>query len=305
VSPILFSGGSLPLAVLKIIMDNAMHNATTHGKRGGPLAMTVDVAAPSSQADDLAPTMLSIRLRNNPGEFHTRALKLQAEHGPNFLLRDDCELDVTSIASKQSTFLGRHEMREAAAAMDASIELLFVGGEDPHTVFSLTTELRPCLAEPPAPGAADGDLVALRPGTLLICADDDLIARKGYKPLIQLSQAEDSMVLGASYEEAASVVEKVLTEAAARGDGNVVCVLDQNMEYAAGTILGTDLTVALREAGFKGVIAIRSANDDPANRKMYREIGASGTLGKDLKAAGLVRGLLKIYSRVFRMGLCE
>jgi len=113
------------------------------------------------------------------------------------------------------------------------------------------------------------------------------------------------MVLGASYEEAASVVEMVLTEAAARGDGNVVCVLDQNMEYAAGTILGTDLTVALREAGFKGVIAIRSANDDPANRKMYREIGASGTLGKDLKAAGLVRGLLKIYSRVFRMGLCE
>jgi len=39
-------------------------------------------------------------------------------------------------------------------------------------------------------------MVALRPGTLLICADDDFIARKGYKPRYKLSKAEDSMAGG-------------------------------------------------------------------------------------------------------------
>ena len=81
--------------------------------------------------------------------------------------------------------------------------------------------------------------------------------------------------------------------------------MDQNMEYAAGTILGTEVTASLREAGFTGVIAIRSANDEPASRKMYSEAGASGYLGKDAKAAKLASGLLQIYSRVFEMGLCE
>ena len=202
-------------------------------------------------------------------------------------------------------------MREAAAAMDASIDLLFVGGEEPHTIFTLTTELRPCIAEPAAEvdaeaaPAAEGDLVALQPGTLLICADDDKIARICYRPLIKLSKAEDSMVLGESYEEAAGLVDTVLAEAAKRGDGNVVCILDQNMEYPAGLVLGTEVTSSLREAGFKGVIAIRSANDEPASQKMYDAAGASGHLGKDAKGAKLTSDLLQIYTRVFRMGLCE
>jgi len=37
------------------------------------------------------------------------------------------------------------------------------------------------------------------------------------------------MALGESYEEAAGLVETVLAEAARRGDGSVVCILDQNM----------------------------------------------------------------------------
>jgi len=170
-------------------------------------------------------------------------------------------------------------MPEAAIrlVMEASNDLLFVGGEDPHTLFSLTTELRPCLAEPPVP---NGDLVALRPGTLLICGDDDVIARKGLHAPHPAFPGRDSMVLDASYEETASVVETVLAEAAtSRGVGNAVCVLNHSMEYAAGTIRGTDLTAALR-----------AANNEPSDRKMYREIGASGTLGKDLKAASLVSG---------------
>jgi len=75
-----------------------------------------------------------------------------------------------------------------------------------------------------------------------------MIARKGYKPLINVSKAEDSMVLGESYEEAAGLVDTVLAEAAKRGDGNVVCILDQNMEFPAGLVLGTEVTSSLRAA---------------------------------------------------------
>jgi len=81
--------------------------------------------------------------------------------------------------------------------------------------------------------------------------------------------------------------------------------LDQNMDYPAGSILGTEVTTSLREAGFEGVIAIRSANDEPASRKRYLEAGASGHLSKGGKPDKLTRDLLRIYSRVFRMGLCK
>jgi len=79
----------LPVVVLKILMDNAAHNATAHGEKRGPLTLTVDAAPAASQAGGCPTMMLSIRLRNNPGKFHNQALKLQAEKGPNFLFRDD------------------------------------------------------------------------------------------------------------------------------------------------------------------------------------------------------------------------
>ena len=187
--------------------------------------------------------------------------------------------------------------------MDASIDLLFVGGEEPHTVFSLTTELRPCPVEAPSGGAdIDADLAGLRPGSLLICADDDKIARMGYKGIINCSKAEVWMVLGESYEEASRLVEMVTAEAAVRGDENVICIFDQNMEYRAGIVLGTEVTVSLREAGFRGVIVIRSANDEPASRKMYIEAGANGYLSKEGKATTIASSLLQTYARVFHMG---
>jgi len=286
----------LPAGIFGIIMDNAAHNATTHGEKRGPLRITVDATE-----DGNGSMMLSIRLRNNPGNFHGRALAQQAEQGRNFVFRD-LEHDASSMGSEQSTFLGRFEMCEAAAAMDAAIDLFFVGGEEPHTVFSLTTELRPCVEEPSS--SADTDLPGLQPGSLLICADDNKIARTRFKGIINLTKPEDSMVVGESYEEAAGLFEIVLAEAAKRGDGKVVCIFDQHMEYAAGTILGTEITASLREAGFQGVIIIRSENVGPRSRKIYLEAGANGYLSKNGPAVGHADALMRVYSRTFGPGLC-
>ena len=116
--------------------------------------------------------------------------------------------------------------------------------------------------------------------------------------------ADESMVLGETYEEAADLVQTVMAEAVARGHRNVVCIFDQNMEYPAGPVLGTDITAKLREAGFKGVIVIRSANDEPAMQKLYLKGGANGHLPKHGKIGDIVSTLLRIYSRALRMGLC-
>ena len=277
----------LPMFVLKIIMDNAMHNATTHGAERGPLVLTVDATAESKS--------LLICLRNNPGKFHDRALQLQSEQGQNFLFANSKQ-SYAEIGSKQSTFLGRHEMCEAAAVMEASIELLFVDGTDPHTTFTLTSPLVSAVA----PATPNQEVLPAE--ALLIAADDDLIARRGYKGLIKKLQAQDSMILGETYEEAANLVQTVMDQK--RAHRNVICIFDQNMEYAAGAVLGTDVTRTLREKGFKGVIVIRSANDEPAMQKLYIQAGANGHLAKHGKVVDLVAKLMHIYSRALQMGMC-
>ena len=70
------------------------------------------------------------------------------------------------------------------------------------------------------------------------------------------------------------------------------------------TVLGTEVIAKLRETGFKGIIFIRSANDEPAMQKLYLEAGANGHLPKHGKASEIVSTLLRIYSRALRMGLC-
>ena len=138
--------------------------------------------------------------------------------------------------------------------------------------------------------------------TLLIAADDDIIARRGYKGLIKKLQVQESMILGETYEEVANLVQTVMDQK--RAHRNVVCIFDQNMEYAAGIVLGTDITRTLRENGFKGVIIIRSANDEPAMQKLYIEAGANGHLAKHGKVGDLVAKLMQTYSRALQMDMC-
>ena len=63
--------------------------------------------------------------------------------------------------------------------------------------------------------------------------------------------------------------------------------------YQEGKVLGTDVTDELRSGGFKGIILIRSANDDAASANQYRRAGANGCVGKTLKSAVLVGDIVK------------
>ena len=63
--------------------------------------------------------------------------------------------------------------------------------------------------------------------------------------------------------------------------------------YQEGKVLGTDVTIELRADGFKGIILIRSANDDAVSANKYRYAGANGCVGKTLKTSLLINDIVK------------
>jgi hypothetical protein len=243
--------------LLKIILENAIHNAMQHGKKRGQITLSLSVLDTSN---------LFITVENEAGTNHEAALEMQNQHGKIPIMSQQQEIDLSSIGSASSTFLGMGEMREAAALMSTSLSLEFhpqSGLVAPHTLFTLTADASPTSA-PEFQGDA-GEVPSLKEGCLLVCVDDDAAPRIGYKGLIKKLNPKESMILGATYEEAASLVEAVLTAAKELGDANVVCIFDQNMEYDQGKILGTEVVADLRHEGFTGVMLIRSANDDAAS----------------------------------------
>jgi CheY-like chemotaxis protein len=259
-------------ALLNIILENAIHNAIEHGERSGQITMSLSVLDSES---------LLIAIKNGAGRNHAAALRMQSDHGDDALMSNREGLDLGGIGSAQSTFLGMGEMREAAAVMGASLSLVFYpqsGMTPPHTLFSLKIGLKPTSA--PVIPADEGEVPPLREGTVMLCIDDDHAPRIGYKGLIKKLKVKESAILGRTHAEAFCFVETVLTAAEAHGDLNVVCILDQNMEYKEGVIRGTEVVAALRREGFKGVVLIRSANDDNASGLVYRAAGANGYLSK-------------------------
>ena len=71
--------------------------------------------------------------------------------------------------------------------------------------------------------------------------------------------------------------------------------------YREGKIFGTDITNELRSDGFKGVILIRSANDDAASANKYRRAGANGCVGKTLKSSALAGDIVRQCNLAWEM----
>ena len=67
------------------------------------------------------------------------------------------------------------------------------------------------------------------------------------------------------------------------GEASLVCIFDQNMNYPDGDVLGTDLCRELRADGWRGVP--HPIGERPGRRRrVYREAGADGTLGKSVSS---------------------
>jgi len=133
-------------------------------------------------------------------------------------------------------------------------------------------------------------------GIVLICADDDAIIRLGYLGLARrLEGVKEYKILGKTYEEANSLVSKVLDAAEEHGEENVVCVFDLHMENydGQGEVLGSDVVCDLRIAGFNGLAIIRTGNEDDMSKDMCRRAGADEVLNKRMSCGQVVDVIIR------------
>ena len=106
--------------------------------------------------------------------------------------------------------------------------------------------------EEPAPSRGVKRSRDLPDGLCYVVLDDDKITRLlARKQIAKFGPHPSSIVLGESRQEALSVPERVRTLALELGEENVIVILDQNLNYPDGDVLGTDLCRELRAAGWR------------------------------------------------------
>ena len=74
-----------------------------------------------------------------------------------------------------------------------------------------------------------------------------------------------------------------------------IAILDQNLEYASVTVLGTDIIAALVADGFKGLLCIRSANGAEEDVQQYLQSGAHCFLDKAMSPKATVQTIVAAY----------
>merc|ERR1711865_78809 len=172
--------------------------------------------------------------------------------------------------------------------MTANVDLTFhPDTRAEHAYVAFVLQLPLVVASDPGPVDL-GSKLRLRDGTFMICVDDDKLTRMMCKFLALECGAMEFKVLGETFAEVEMMVASVKNIAMRYGETNTVLLLDQNMDsYKEGKVFGTDITSELRSDGYKGIILIRSANDDAASANQYRRAGANGCVGKTLELTEL------------------
>ena len=141
------------------------------------------------------------------------------------------------------------------------------------------------------------ELIQLPKDKVRVCLDDDKISRMMLNGIIRSpdlnTDQPKSIVIGETLQEAQGLMQTVMNIAARVGEGNVICIFDQMMEYRTVTVLGTEVTTRLRSVDFKGIVLICSSKDGNFAREVYRDAGASGFLSKSIrKGSAIVRSIV-------------
>jgi len=166
----------VPKLLLSIVIRNALHNAGIHGEKDGRLLLSISLDG----------DRLLFQLQNQAGPQHKTALQMQSKLGHGMVF--DKSLDLGSIGTSASTFLGMGEIQQAANAMGATATLVFhdapTDATAGHVVFGLQMKLVLANAVP--------DMRAFRGDAMLVCADDSKIFRLQYQMVAKLLQARAS-----------------------------------------------------------------------------------------------------------------
>jgi len=302
-------------ALLTSILFNASQNALVHGEQGG----TVHVGAALS---DGSPSCLTVTIRNAPGVNHAKLIAFTQAKGNVDLLairagegsapsknqdeskrsrvnsselcKPSRELSKMAVGTVDSTYLGLGAiLRDARAFNPPALTSLAIGAHE--VAFSITLDV--VLVEHDASAAQTR---VLPTGLVFVWLDDDDMPRIYADAVLRAAKAnmDASLILGETYEEARTCLARVMELSAAHGEERMIVLLDQNIDQyhecaTEGVLQGTEICREMRRRGFRGTIAICSANDEPKDEYMYLQAGANVSIGK-----GLAGGLSAILSKL-------
>ena len=278
------------------VLHNAVRNAVKYG--------AVDAAVKIEISPCEVGTMISVY--NLPGANHSKMCSLQNETGLQLMDWDADEVDLESlnVGSAASSYQGCRDMRNVVSFLGGTAQLTFLPD---GTKFSL---LLPGLNPAFQPGSSINSVDLSE--VCVLCADDQnpprlqipsALEKLGINNMIQqreLSDVKNGMyrdepklkLFGRTIEEVApDVWARVLDEWQGQP---VLMILDQNICFSDKTVLGTDICLQLRTAGFDGIIAIRSGNESEHDKKIYREAGADALISKSINASQLACELKRL-----------
>jgi len=247
-------------------MCNVVQNAVDHGACDGLVHLHA--------AFDSLQGVLVIIVINQAGPSHQSMIQLQEERGPNFLFFANVYTDakIRENGSTMSSFLGVDEIQRYVLAAGGSACINF-HAESVETVLNFPAEPQQTLANPETPN------VLSKPSSdvVYVLVDDDSVQRGILNALLKRSGGHpDSVVLGANYKEVANVPALVSALAESHGEEKIVVILDQNMDTWQGEkgIYGSDIIKQLGGVKFKGVMCLRTGQDDAESIEVYKSHGA-------------------------------
>ena len=313
-------------ALLTNILFNASQNALVHGDQSGTvhLGAVLSDGSPSclvgAVLSDGSPSCLTITIRNAPGVNHAKLIAFTQSKGNADLLtiragegsapsndqsarirvnsselcKPSRELSKMAVGTVDSTYLGLGAiLRDAQAFNPPALTSLAIGAHE--VAFSITLDV--VLVEHDASAAESR---VLPTGLVFVWLDDDDMPRIYADAVLRAAKAnrEASLILGETYEEARTCLSRVMELSAAHGDERMIVLLDQNIDQyhecaTEGVLQGTELCRELRRRGFRGTVAICSANDEPKDEYEYLQAGANVCIGK-----GHTGGLSTILSKL-------
>ena len=296
-----------------LILDNAISNAIKHGSgtdqdTGVRLRVTqsarIRSADPHTYTVEPTPTdqlVLTFTISNpaapgKPGitvDF-VRSILNGVRHAGADALSDQIGLQHCFLAGRALGCTPRLQQVGAEVTFDFQLTVEQVSNTAEALVADLgvtdlTANTDLPLTDLTATPVGNGSFSAEHPR--VCCIDDNALARKMLARLFT-TQLGPHLVrtFGDTKDQCTAFLEATLEWAD-------VAILDQNLDYPTGTVYGTDLVQVLRERGFGGLIAIRSANNADDDVARYTRSGAHCILPKDLVMTAMLKKMLAEYRR--------
>ena len=259
-------------AVCRIILENAVKNALRHGHADHPVRLHMAL----HDLPGAAEKMLVFRVVNRADPQKPRVT-------PEFIARALEEPVAQFHYDRVSDGLGLRHIFMAARILHMEASLT---QEDKTVTFKASARVQtvPAGEAPPEP-----DLVRLHKAVVVCYIDDNEVALMLVANAIKRRWA-GSVVhqFGRHVIEADDFMEVTLQHAD-------IAILDQNIQFDKTCFYGTALSMQLLEAGFAGLVCIRSANTSDEDIAAYKSCGAHCIIDKSVPVGSMVQQLEKAY----------